>query len=1021
MRFDSIRSDAFGPFKGDELELGPRFTIVHGLNESGKSTWAAALYASLAGRRRSRGRGSRDEALFRARHKPWSGTRWQVTARITTEDGTRLAVQQDLQQGTTRIIDLDSSHRLTASELESRFGIPRSDAEDIDVGQLFGLTRGTLRATTFVPQAEVLRVIDQADELQQFLQRAASNQTIDVTASEVLGELRQAYSTRVGSASVGMRPLRATSQALSEADERAYALRAARDELRKAAAEVRIQADEERRARAALADLEAMENHAEFASLQDRVNRIRDFDAQLWELRDAPEPADEEVRDRAHTVRTAYLSLGEPPAAPQGPGVAELEQQLAELPQPPSGDTSPEPHVRALWEELQQSLSALSSVAEPSPLVDEDHLPDLASDELRELAERLRAQPPEWSAALDEQEAQLRRDFENQQRQHQAAIADWDQAAAVRDAATAQYAEARATYDAQLASYETEAQKHHEAAAEWDRVQQAFSESRARRSSGTWQFALGALLVVGGVVALLLEPVVGAALLVTGLALVAWGAISRRSQGSPPGVAATASERPKAPTPPTLPRPPEIVEPGPRPSEPALSPVVDDIRNRRQRWSAQRAEWSSQRENLLEDMRSRQLPPDPDELQGLARRIDEREGTRRAAAERQATADALRAKIDEKSRLLLATLGERGEDVQQSSGPEAADLAYRAYESACEERAGVAQAAARRDDLQRSLSSRRSEDATYAGEIARREGVRHALLTLVRELGSEATDPDQAAQWTEHWLDAQREAEASRERRGRLALLRAQLLDGDDVDRLTARLEELGSSLGEPPEQDFPPDIGLALAEAGQLVEAASTRRASSEGHLNTLRANEGDLAAALDEAAQRRRDAEAVEELRDTLSLAIEQLEGAQSEAHRSLAPALESAMRSRIPNVTAGRYVDVRVKPEDLAVELLERNGSWRQASYLSQGTTEQTYLLLRLALVEHLDTQETMPLVLDDVTVQCDADRTVALLELLAIVARDRQVVLFSQEAGVHAWASQRLSESDGDRLVSLPQAH
>jgi uncharacterized protein YhaN len=119
----------------------------------------------------------------------------------------------------------------------------------------------------------------------------------------------------------------------------------------------------------------------------------------------------------------------------------------------------------------------------------------------------------------------------------------------------------------------------------------------------------------------------------------------------------------------------------------------------------------------------------------------------------------------------------------------------------------------------------------------------------------------------------------------------------------------------------------------------------------------------------------------------------------------------------VTDGRYRDVRVRPEDLAVELQERTGAWRNAAFLSQGTTEQTYLLLRLALVEHLDTRETMPLVLDDVTVQCDRHRTVALLELLAEISRERQVVLFTQESGVLEWAEGHLDEAAGDRLISL----
>jgi uncharacterized protein YhaN len=86
---------------------------------------------------------------------------------------------------------------------------------------------------------------------------------------------------------------------------------------------------------------------------------------------------------------------------------------------------------------------------------------------------------------------------------------------------------------------------------------------------------------------------------------------------------------------------------------------------------------------------------------------------------------------------------------------------------------------------------------------------------------------------------------------------------------------------------------------------------------------------------------------------------------------------------------------------------------------GTAEQIFLLLRMALAQHLAiTGETCPLLLDDVTVQADAVRTVQILELLLNVAEERQVILFAQEPSVADWAMDRLS---GERhsLITLEQ--
>ena len=151
---------------------------------------------------------------------------------------------------------------------------------------------------------------------------------------------------------------------------------------------------------------------------------------------------------------------------------------------------------------------------------------------------------------------------------------------------------------------------------------------------------------------------------------------------------------------------------------------------------------------------------------------------------------------------------------------------------------------------------------------------------------------------------------------------------------------------------------------------------------------------------------------------MAIEHLEAAQQQAHRSITPVLESAIRRRLPQVMDGHYRDVRVTAETLAVQLQERSGSWLDAAVLSQGTTEQTFLLLRLALVEHLGTQETMPLILDDVTVQCDATRTAALLSLLHDISKERQVILFSQEDAVRDWGAKHLKAASEDLLIELP---
>ena len=122
-----------------------------------------------------------------------------------------------------------------------------------------------------------------------------------------------------------------------------------------------------------------------------------------------------------------------------------------------------------------------------------------------------------------------------------------------------------------------------------------------------------------------------------------------------------------------------------------------------------------------------------------------------------------------------------------------------------------------------------------------------------------------------------------------------------------------------------------------------------------------------------------------------------------------LAQRLSDLLPAVSIGRYQDVTVDPETLQVGVRLTDGTLHPAGLLSHGTAEQVYLLLRVAMAERLVTgEESCPLLLDDVTVHCDPDRTQAILELLVRVAEERQVVLFTQEADVVAWAQEHLTD-------------
>lgn len=138
----------------------------------------------------------------------------------------------------------------------------------------------------------------------------------------------------------------------------------------------------------------------------------------------------------------------------------------------------------------------------------------------------------------------------------------------------------------------------------------------------------------------------------------------------------------------------------------------------------------------------------------------------------------------------------------------------------------------------------------------------------------------------------------------------------------------------------------------------------------------------------------EAVREWR-VLAAAEGLIEDARRAFERTRQPAVLRAASVAFGAVTGGFY-DRIVQDED-GEELLvfERDGRRKQVcSELSRGTTEQLYLSLRLGLAQELGRLGVaLPLVMDDVLVNFDPERALAMAAVLGTFARQQQVLFFT----------------------------
>lgn len=119
---------------------------------------------------------------------------------------------------------------------------------------------------------------------------------------------------------------------------------------------------------------------------------------------------------------------------------------------------------------------------------------------------------------------------------------------------------------------------------------------------------------------------------------------------------------------------------------------------------------------------------------------------------------------------------------------------------------------------------------------------------------------------------------------------------------------------------------------------------------------------------------------------------------------------------HITAGRYEHIEMGEtgdESLYLSGPATSAPRKVGEALSQGTREQVYLALRLAIIDHLDAgEERLPLFMDETLVNWDAWRRDRAFGLLERVAEQRQVFVFTCHPAMAAELEDR-----GARIIAL----
>ncbi|HET7645071.1 MAG TPA: AAA family ATPase [Candidatus Limnocylindria bacterium] len=374
---------------------------------------------------------------------------------------------------------------------------------------------------------------------------------------------------------------------------------------------------------------------------------------------------------------------------------------------------------------------------------------------------------------------------------------------------------------------------------------------------------------------------------------------------------------------------------------------------------------------------------------GIARRaVAERDAALRELEALRATERDFAARADD---LILRLTGERPADGVRRGATivglaERLDRARADARHAAELDAGIAQATERR--------------RAAAATAAEREAALRAHLDATG-----CPEPD-ALRRRAAEADARRRLRGTiQARRNELAILAGA---GDAVPSLLADARSADAASLEAAEAEVRDALERLEAEERE----ANSRIGALEARLRQLEGAE-ELGARRQELAVVEGRAAAMARAWAVRAVALRLLEETRRRYERERQPAVVRSAESHFERITGGRYPRIIAPPGDASVRVEMDGGAMRATDELSRGTSEQLYLALRFGLIEQFAVHaEPLPVVMDDILVNFDADRAARAAAAINDLAGRHQVLYFT----CHPWTAQLL-DPGGERTVAL----
>lgn len=280
MRIDNLKINAYGNIKNKDISLNKGINIIHGANESGKSTLLSYIVNSFYGI--SKTKDGREISDYE-KYKPWEGSEFSGRIKYTLNDNSQYEIFRDFTKKNPKIYN----ERL--EDITDNFEIDKKDGSKFFIEQT-GVDKQTYLSTVVSMQQEVRLEEKEQNLLIQKIANLAGTGEDNVSYKKALGKLQDKIRDEIGTNKTTQKPINIIEKEIGEINrkieeirpykDKKYEIDSEKEELKEQIKELEI----ERKILQELRESELAENENK-KEIQIKENNIKENEAKVLTLK----------------------------------------------------------------------------------------------------------------------------------------------------------------------------------------------------------------------------------------------------------------------------------------------------------------------------------------------------------------------------------------------------------------------------------------------------------------------------------------------------------------------------------------------------------------------------------------------------------------------------------------------------------------------------------------------------------------------------------------------------------------